>query len=94
MKVETETDKYFENFNSELTQKDEVNVKIDNILNNYNLAKTLAAKTEESKQIYEEQSIHKLLIDYADIIYNNIKKLVKANIIQHIIHLLNFTSIA
>ena len=50
-------------------------------------------KAEESKWTYEEQSIYKVLADYANIIYTNMKKLTKTNIIQHTIHLLNLTLI-
>ncbi len=66
---------------------------MDNILNEYNLAKILVAKAEESKRTYEKQNIHELLTDYADIIYTDMKKLAKTNIIQHTIHLLNSTLI-
>ncbi len=73
MKVEIETDDYSENFNFELIWKDEIDIKMDNILNNYNSAKALITEIEELKLIYEKQSIHELLADYADIIYNDIK---------------------
>ena len=49
VEIEIETDNYKENFNSELTQKDEVDMEMDNILNDYNLAKALIAEIEESK---------------------------------------------
>jgi len=81
VEVKTETDDYKENFNSELIWKDEVDIKINNILNNYNLVKAFTAKTEKSKQTYKEQSIYKLLANYIDIIYNDIKELAKTNII-------------
>jgi len=58
-----------------------VNIELDNILNNYNLAKVLTVETKEPKQIYEEQHIHNLLTEYADIIYNDMKELAKTNII-------------
>ncbi len=69
-------------------------MKIDNILNDYNLAEAFTAEVEELKLTYEEQSIHELLTDYADIIYNDMKELAKTNIIQYTIHLLNSTLIA
>ncbi len=94
VEIETETDKCSENFDFKLTQEDEVDIKIDNILNDYNLIKAFTAKIEKSKLTYKEQSIHELLTDYTDIIYNDMKELAKINIIQHIIHLLNSTLIA
>jgi len=66
---------------------------LDNILEEYNLAEVLIAEAEELRQTYEEQSIHELLADYTDIIYIDMKELVKTNIIQHTIHLLNQTPI-
>ncbi len=89
VKIETETDNYKENFDFELTWKNEVDIEIDNILNDYNLAKTLVVKVKEPKQTYKKQSIHELFADYANIIYNNMKELAKTNIIQYTIHLLN-----
>ncbi len=94
VKVKTETSGYEENFDSEMTWKDEVDIELDNILNDYNPTEALAAETEEPKQTYEKQSIHELLTNYANIIYTDIKKLVKTNIIQHTIHLLNEMPIA
>ncbi len=94
VKVETETLGYKENFDSEMTWEDEVDIKLDNILSEYNPTEALAAEAKESKQTYEEQSIHELLIDYANIIYTDLKELSKTNIIQHTIHLLNSTLIA
>ncbi len=81
VEVETETSGNEENFDSKMTWKDEVDIELDNILSNYNLAEALAVKTEASKQTYEEQNIWELLIDYADIIYTNVKELAKTNII-------------
>ena len=49
VKVKIETDGYKENFNSELTQEDEVNIEEDNVLNDYNLVESLTAEVEESK---------------------------------------------
>ncbi len=89
VKVETETSGYEENFDSEMTWENEVDIELDNILSDYNPAETLAAETEESEQTFEEQSIHEVLADYADIIYTDMKELAKTNIIQHTIHLLN-----
>ncbi len=77
-----------------MTWENEVNLELDNILSNYNLAEALVAETEVLKQTYEEQSVRELLINYADIIYTNMKELAKTNIIQHIIHLLNSIPIA
>ena len=64
-------------------------MKENNVLNDYNPAEVFTAEAEESKWIYEKQSIHKLLTNYIDIIYNNMKELAKTNIIQHTIHLFN-----
>ena len=90
VEVEIETLEYFD---SEMTWEDEVDIELNNILNDYNPAETLAAETEASKQTYEEQSVWELFVDYADIIYTDMKELAKTNIIQHIIHLLNSTLI-
>ncbi len=49
MEVEIEINEYNENFNSELIWKDEVDIEIDNILNDYNFIKTLTTETEKSK---------------------------------------------
>ena len=54
----------------------------------------MVTEVKESKRIYKEQSIYEMLIDYANIIYTNIKELAKTNIIQYIIHLLNSIPIA
>ncbi len=54
VKIKTKTDKYEENCDSELTWKDEVNLEIDNILNDYNPAEVFVAEVKESKRIYEE----------------------------------------
>ena len=94
VKVKTETLGYEENFDSEMTWKDKVDIELDNILSDYNPAKALMTEAEASKQTYKEQSIRELLIDYADIIYTDMKELAKTNIIQHTIHLLNSTLIA
>ncbi len=93
VKVETETLEY-ENLDSEIIWKDEVDIELDNILSDYNLAEALAAEKEGPERTFEEQSIHELLAKYADIIYTNVKELAKTNIIQHTIHLFNLTSIA
>ena len=93
VKVETETLGYEENFDSEMTWEDEVDIELDNILGDYNPAEVLAAETEGPERTFEEQSIHKLLAKYADIIYTDVKELAKTNIIQHTIHLLNQTLI-
>ncbi len=81
VEVKTEASEYKENFNSEMTWEDEVNMKLDNILSDYNPAETLTAETEASKQTYEKQSIHEMLAKYADIIYTDMKELAKTNII-------------
>ena len=81
VKVKTETLGYEENFDSEITWENEIDIELDNILSNYNLTKALAAEIKEPKWTYEEQSIHELLTDYADIIYTDIKELAKTNII-------------
>src|SRR6266542_2527086 len=93
VEVETETSEY-ENFDSEMTWKDKVDIELDNILSDYNPAEALAAEKEGPEQTFEEQSIHELLAKYADIIYTDMKELAKTNIIQHTIHLLNSTPIA
>ncbi len=81
VKIKTETNNYIEDFDFELNWKNEINLKMDNILNDYNLVEALAAEIEEPKQTYEEQSIYELLTDYTDIIYNDMKELAKTNII-------------
>src|SRR6266542_3509077 len=93
VKVETETSEY-EGVDSELTWKDEVDIELDNILSDYNPAEALAAKKEGPERTFEKQSIYEMLAKYADIIYTNMKELVKTNIIQHTIHLLNSIPIA
>ena len=57
VKIKTETNNYIEDFDFELNWKNEINLKMDNILNDYNLVEALAAEIEEPKQTYEEQSI-------------------------------------
>ncbi len=54
VKVKTETSGYEENFNSKMTWEDEVNIELDNILSNYNLAEVLAVETEVPERTYEE----------------------------------------
>ncbi len=49
MEVEIETDDYKENFNFELIQKDEVDIEMDNVLNNYNPAEAFIVEVKESK---------------------------------------------
>ena len=93
VEVETETSGYEENFDSEMMWEDEVDIELDNILSDYNLAEALVVEAEASKQTYEEQSVWELLVNYADIIYTDMKELAKTNIIQHTIHLLNLTLI-
>ncbi len=94
VEVETETLGYEENFDSEMTWEDEVDIELDNILSDYNPVKALVAETEGPERTFEEQGIHELLTKYADIIYMDIKELAKTNIIQHTIHLLNQTLLA
>jgi len=53
VEVETETLEY-KGFNSEMTWKDEVDIELDNILSDYNLAKALIAETEGPERIFEE----------------------------------------
>src|SRR6266511_1397405 len=93
VEVETETSEY-ENYESEMTWEDEVDIELDNILSDYNPAEALAAEKEGPERTFEKQSIYELLANYADIIYTDMKELAKINIIQHIIHLLNETLIA
>ncbi len=81
VKIETETSGYEENFDFEMTWEDEVDIELDNILSDYNPAEVLAAETEGPERTFEEQSIHKVLADYADIIYTDMKELAKTNII-------------
>ena len=80
VEVETETESYIKNLDFKLIWKDEVDMEEDNVLNDYNLVEALAAKTEEPKLTYEKQSIHEMLTDYTDIIYTNMKELIKTNI--------------
>src|SRR6266498_2361008 len=93
VEVEIETSEY-ENFDSEMTWENEVDIELDNILSDYNPAEALAAEKEGPERIFEEQSIHEMLAKYADIIYTDMKELARTNIIQHTIHLLNSTPIA
>ena len=81
VEVETETSGYEENFDSEMTWEDEVDIELDNILSDYNLAEVLAAEKEGPERTFEEQSIHELLAKYANIIYMDVKELAKTNII-------------
>src|SRR6266545_7081877 len=90
VEVEIETSEY-EGFDSEMIWEDEVDIELNNILSNYNPAEALAAEKEGPERTFEEQSIHELLVKYADIIYTDVKELAKTNIIQHTIHLLNST---
>ncbi len=80
VKVETKTSEY-EDFDSEMIWKDEVDIELDNILSDYNPAEVLAAEKEGPERTFEEQSIHELLAKYADIIYTDMKELAKTNII-------------
>ncbi len=81
VEVKTKTSGYKENFDSEMIQEDEVDIKLDNILSDYNPAEVLAVEIEAPKRTFEEQSIHELLVKYADIIYIDVKELAKTNII-------------
>ena len=81
VKVETETSEYEENFDSKMTWKDEVDIELDNILSDYNLTEALAVETEGLEWTFEEQSIHEVFADYADIVYTDMKELAKTNII-------------
>ena len=54
VEVETETSGYKENFDSEMTWEDEVDIELDNILSDYNLAKALAVETEGPERTFEE----------------------------------------
>src|SRR6266542_2208628 len=49
VKVETETSRYKENFDFEMTWEDEVDIELDNILSNYNPAEALATETKGSE---------------------------------------------
>ena len=53
VKVETETSEY-ESFNFEMTWEDEVDIKLDNILSDYNPAEALAAEKEGPERTFEE----------------------------------------
>jgi len=81
VEVKTETSGYEENFDSEMTWEDKVDIELDNILSDYNPAEALTIEVEAPKRTYEEQSIHELLAKYADIIYTDMKELAKTNII-------------
>ncbi len=54
MEIEIEIFDYKENFNSEITWENKVNMKIDNILNDYNPVEALATKAEKPKRTYEK----------------------------------------
>ncbi len=54
VKVKIKTDNYKKNFDSKLTWKNEVDLKMNNILNDYNLVEALAVETEKSKRTYEK----------------------------------------
>jgi len=92
VEVKIETLEY-KGFDFEMTWEDEVDIELDNILSDYNPAEALAAEKEGPERTFEEQSIHELLVKYADIIYTDVKELAKTNIIQYTIHLLNQTPI-
>ncbi len=89
VEIKTKTSGSEEYFDSEMTWEDEINIELDNILSDYNLAEALAVEAEAFKQTYEEQSIRELLTNYVDIIYTDMKELTKINIIQHTIYLLS-----
>jgi len=46
VEVETETSGYEENFDSEMTWEDKVDIELDNILSDYNLVEALVVETE------------------------------------------------
>ncbi len=81
VEVETETSGSEGYFNFKMTWEDKVDIELDNILSDYNLAEALVAEAEEPGRTYEKQSIHESLADYADIIYTDMKELAKTNII-------------
>ncbi len=53
VEVETETSEY-ENFDSEMTWEDEVDIELDNILSDYNPAEALATEKEGPERTFEE----------------------------------------
>ena len=53
VEVETETSEY-EDFDSEMTWEDEVNIELDNILSDYNPTEALAAEQEGAEWTFEE----------------------------------------
>ncbi len=53
VEVEIETSEY-EGFDSEMTWEDEINIELDNILSDYNLAEALAAEKEGPKRTFKE----------------------------------------
>ena len=54
MKVETEISEYEENFDFEMMWEDEVDIELDNILSDYNLAEALVAETEAPRWTFKE----------------------------------------
>ncbi len=77
----TETSESKEYFNFEITWEVKIDIELDNILSDYNPTEVLAAETEAPKQTFKEQSVRELLVNYADIIYTDMKELAKTNII-------------
>ncbi len=74
-KVEVKTEILeYENFDSEMTWEDEIDIELDNILSDYNPAEALAAEKKGPERTFEEQSIHEMLAKYADIIYTDMKE--------------------
>jgi len=47
VEIKTETNDYEENFNFKLTWKDEVDIEINNVLNDYNPVKVFAVEADE-----------------------------------------------
>ncbi len=54
VEVKTETSEYEENFDSEMTWEDEVDIELDNILSDYNPTEALAAEKEGPERTFEE----------------------------------------
>ena len=54
VKVKTKIDNYIEDFDSKLTWENEIDLKIDNILNDYNSAKALVVKIEDRNWLKKE----------------------------------------
>ncbi len=69
--------------------------KEDDLFHDYNPAEVMAAKEVKAvKPTSEQQEIHDMVQEYADMVYSDIKDLNQTNIIKHTIELLDKVLIA